>query len=144
MSGSGISWAICKSVPCSRQITTPAPYHSVLYRPDVLPAAPTNGVKAPTIYHCIAQIHKNTTMLFSSYILTEQTASKHPARKLSVDVTPAILVTFSCSDLPRTRVCLTFKLKLDNRLFITFADLSSRVVSASDCGLREPRFESRR
>jgi len=24
-SGSGISWAICKSAPCSRQITTPAP-----------------------------------------------------------------------------------------------------------------------
>ena len=28
MSGSGISWAICKSAPCSRQITTPAPHHS--------------------------------------------------------------------------------------------------------------------
>ena len=29
MSGSGISWAICKSAPRSRQITTPAPHHSV-------------------------------------------------------------------------------------------------------------------
>ena len=29
MSGSGISWAICKSAPCSRQITMPAPHHSV-------------------------------------------------------------------------------------------------------------------
>jgi len=29
VSGSGISWAICKSGPCSRQITTPAPHHSV-------------------------------------------------------------------------------------------------------------------
>ena len=29
MSGSGISWAICKSAPRSRQITTPAPNHSV-------------------------------------------------------------------------------------------------------------------
>ena len=28
-SGSGISWAICKSAPRSRQITMPAPYHSV-------------------------------------------------------------------------------------------------------------------
>ena len=28
MSGSGISWAICKSAPRSRQITTPAPHHS--------------------------------------------------------------------------------------------------------------------
>ena len=36
---SGISWAIYKSAPRSRQITTPAPHHSVFYRPDALPAA---------------------------------------------------------------------------------------------------------
>ena len=35
VSGSGISWAICKSAPCSRQITTPAPHYSVFYRVDV-------------------------------------------------------------------------------------------------------------
>ena len=29
MSGSGINWAICKSAPRSRQITMPAPHHSV-------------------------------------------------------------------------------------------------------------------
>jgi len=29
VSGSGISWAVCKSAPCSRQITTPAPHPSV-------------------------------------------------------------------------------------------------------------------
>ena len=28
VSGSGISWDICKSAPRSRQITTPAPHHS--------------------------------------------------------------------------------------------------------------------
>ena len=39
VSGSGISWAVCKSAPCSRQITTPATQHSVFYRPDALPAA---------------------------------------------------------------------------------------------------------
>jgi len=39
VSGSGISWDICKSAPCSRQITTLAPHHSVFYRPDALPAA---------------------------------------------------------------------------------------------------------
>ena len=27
--GSGISWAICKSAPCSRQTTTPTPHHSI-------------------------------------------------------------------------------------------------------------------
>ena len=35
-SGSVISWAICKSAPRSRQITMPAPHHSVFYRPDAL------------------------------------------------------------------------------------------------------------
>ena len=36
VSGSGISWATCKSAPRSRQITTPAPHHTVFYRPDAL------------------------------------------------------------------------------------------------------------
>ena len=39
VSGSGISSAVCKSAPRSRQITTPVPHHSVFYRPDALPAA---------------------------------------------------------------------------------------------------------
>jgi len=34
VSGSGISWDICKSAPHSRQITMPAPHRSVFYRPD--------------------------------------------------------------------------------------------------------------
>ena len=45
VSGSGISWTICKSVPGPRQITTPAPYHSVVYRPDALPAAQPTASK---------------------------------------------------------------------------------------------------
>jgi len=39
VSGSGISWAMCKSAPRPRQITTPPPHHSVFYKPDVLPPA---------------------------------------------------------------------------------------------------------
>jgi len=40
VSGSGISWAICRCAPRPRQITTPAPHYSPLlfYRPDALPA----------------------------------------------------------------------------------------------------------
>ena len=45
VSGSGISWAICKSAPCSRQITTPAPHHSVFYKPDALPAGQPTASK---------------------------------------------------------------------------------------------------
>ena len=45
VSGSGISWAICKSAPCSRQIATPAPHHSVFYRLDALPATQPTASK---------------------------------------------------------------------------------------------------
>ena len=45
MSGIGISWAICKSAPRSRQITTPALHHSVLCRLDALPAAQPTASK---------------------------------------------------------------------------------------------------
>jgi len=45
VSGSGISWAICKSAPISRQITMPAPHHSVFYRLDALPAAQPTASK---------------------------------------------------------------------------------------------------
>ena len=39
VSGSGISWDICKSAPRFRHVTMPAPRHSVFYRLDALPAA---------------------------------------------------------------------------------------------------------
>ena len=45
VSGSGINWAICKSAPRSRQITMPAPHHSIFYRPDALPAAQPTASK---------------------------------------------------------------------------------------------------
>ena len=45
VSGSGISWAICKSAPCTRQMTMPAPYHLVFYRPDALPDAQLTASK---------------------------------------------------------------------------------------------------
>ena len=45
VSGSGISWAICKSAPGCRLITMPAPHHSVVYRPDAFPAAQPTASK---------------------------------------------------------------------------------------------------
>jgi len=47
---------MCKSAPRSRQITTPAPHHSVFYRPDALPAAQPTASKHwrhYTVLHCI-------------------------------------------------------------------------------------------
>ena len=45
-SGSGISWAICKSAPRCRQVTTPAPHHSVFLQAGCPSCRPTNSVKA--------------------------------------------------------------------------------------------------
>jgi len=45
VSGSAISWAICKSAPRSRQTTMPARHHSVFYRPDALPATQATASK---------------------------------------------------------------------------------------------------
>ena len=70
---SGIRWAICKSAHRSRQITTPAPHHSVFLQAGCPSCHPTNSVKAlkakhyhilsnSTIYiHCITPISHNFT-----------------------------------------------------------------------------------
>ena len=47
VSGSGISWAICKSAPLSRQITTPAPRHSVFFTGRI-PFLPPNQQRQST------------------------------------------------------------------------------------------------
>jgi len=46
VSCSGISWAIYKSAPRSRQITTPAPHHSSFLQARCPSCRPTNNVKA--------------------------------------------------------------------------------------------------
>jgi len=46
MSGSGMSRAICKSAPRSRQITTPAPHHS--FFTDRMPFLPRNQQRQST------------------------------------------------------------------------------------------------
>ena len=43
MSGSGISWAVCKSALRFRQITTPAPHHSVFLQAGCPSCRPTNN-----------------------------------------------------------------------------------------------------
>ena len=45
VSGSGISWAICKSAPRLRQITMPVPHHSVFYRLDAFPSTQPTASK---------------------------------------------------------------------------------------------------
>ena len=53
VSGSGISWAICKSAHRSRQITTPAPHHSDFLQAECPSCRPTNSVKALKAHKCL-------------------------------------------------------------------------------------------
>ena len=57
VSGSGISWAACKSAPRSRQITMPATHRSVFLQAGCLSCRPTNSIKALeanlTIWQCL-------------------------------------------------------------------------------------------
>jgi len=52
VNGTGISWAICKSAPWPRQMTMPAPHHSVFYRPDALSATQPTASKHWTDILC--------------------------------------------------------------------------------------------
>ena len=55
VSGGGISWAICKSAPRSRQITTPAPHHSLFT--GRMPYLPPNQQRQSTEgTQCILQL----------------------------------------------------------------------------------------
>jgi len=59
VSGSGISWAICKSTHRSRQITTPAPHHSVFT--GRMPFLPPNQQRQSTEGSTNKIINKNNT-----------------------------------------------------------------------------------
>ena len=51
VSGSGISWAICKSAPRSREITMPAPHHSVFT--GRMPFLPPSQQRQSTEGNCL-------------------------------------------------------------------------------------------
>ena len=55
-SGSCISWAICKSAPRSRHITTLAPHHSVFLQAACPSYPPTNSVKALITKQCVVYL----------------------------------------------------------------------------------------
>ena len=79
-SDSGIIWAICKSAPCSRQTTTPAPHHSVFtgFMP-FLP--PNNSVKALKAKNISSAYYGNKPVYTTDWSVkhTESTGRYRPA-----------------------------------------------------------------
>ena len=66
--GNGISWAICKSAPHSRQITTPAPHHSRSFlQAGCTSCRPTNSVKALKAFWWIPAKHKSWALPWGGY-----------------------------------------------------------------------------
>jgi len=98
VSGNGISWAVCKSAPRSRQMTTPVPHHSSFLQAGCPSCRPINSVKAlkASIAQNSDQIYavlqnksdtpffififnnmKNKLMLIMSYLSTAQSLCFH-------------------------------------------------------------------
>ena len=67
MSGSGINWAICKSAHCSREITMPAPHHSVFT--GRMPFLPPNQQRQNTDGCCQSTEECTKVILNSTKIL---------------------------------------------------------------------------
>ena len=99
MSGSGISWAICKSAPRSRQTTTPSPHHSVFYRPAALPAAqPTvskdwrRTIKVINQQKCFSETGRTVLLLlqpFNGPFSGTTRVSRYQKGKTNLDFTEA-------------------------------------------------------
>ena len=89
MSGSGISWAICKSASRSRQITTPASHHSVFYWPGAL--LPPNQQRQST-----AGILKTEVKLYCNSA-GDATVSSGPIRYALSDC-PALIMPHRMQD----------------------------------------------
>ena len=71
VSGSGTSWSICKSAPCSRQVTTRAPHHSVFtgQMPFLLPNQRVSaGTACLIVYSTVECITKTKKHPLTSYM----------------------------------------------------------------------------
>ena len=62
MSGIGISWAICKYAPQSRQLTMPASHHSVFLQAGCLSAPATELSSAPTMHKNAVEVQAASQM----------------------------------------------------------------------------------
>ena len=117
MSGSGISWAICKSAHRSRQTTTPVPHHSVFYRSDALPAAqptaskhwrPNTTTTTEIYFDSILQAHTHTHPFKGPFFGTTQ-VSRHQKGKANVDFTEARDSEWQWHQLGHMQVCISLQ-----------------------------------
>ena len=122
MSGSSISLAICKSAPRSRQITTPAPHHSVFLQAGCPSCRPTNSFKALKAFS-----------LDQSALNFRSSATQSQPRSLKF-VTAAYAALFPPSNGIRV-VLLDIKGSIRN---VSQCPLCRQVASHPRCGVNAP------
>ena len=74
VSGSGVSWAICKPAPWPKHTTTPASHQSVFYRPNALPAAQPSASKHSRNKWTHAPLFNQSNLCCFRDILKQQTS----------------------------------------------------------------------
>ena len=78
VSGSGISWAVCKSAPCSRQITMPEPHHSKFFT-GRMPFLPPNQQRQSTEGKALKAHRRSYISTMPCFISSKHTNPKHKA-----------------------------------------------------------------
>ena len=106
VSGSGISWAICKSAPRPRQITMPTSHYSAFYRPDALPAVQPTASKhwrqyktytyAETHTQCHTHTHTYMHSQSSSACVVEKITNHYKCCENQNKITSIGSAVFAC------------------------------------------------
>jgi len=76
VSGSGISWAICKSASRSRQITMPVPRHSSFLQAGCPSCRPNNSVKALKEFYQFIQLSRNMPCIKVWHVASDEVCMK--------------------------------------------------------------------
>ena len=110
VSGSGISWAVCRSAPCSRQITTLAPHHSVFFA-DWMPFQPPNQQRQSTEGNsaCFLQCQEYILHPFNGPLSMTTRVSRYQKGKTNLDFTGARDSEWQWHQLGHMQICTSLQ-----------------------------------
>jgi len=120
VSGIGISLAICKFAPRSRQITTPGPHHSVFYRPDALPATQPTASKHWSQIILLEMTYK--TGMLPSDLASIVCSRVCPPASNPVSNSPLVALTTSTATSACAAPACQAKISTSQNLWFTYRD----------------------
>ena len=134
MSGSGISWAICKSAPSSRQTTTPAPHHSFFTgrMPFLLPNQQCQSTEGNGTLHLLVQY---TTNVIQNHVCINELACITGSNIVTLTNCRMSSLAVIFYNIPSTLIlfsALFEVLKGPGLIFKYFQDLKIAVITRTD------------